>query len=108
MNLLFNSDIMNLLLKNRRPNVVILEFFNCRWGCGEAGKMRKVEYWCGWEGGWESGTGFSAVRENLENNTFFKKSGKNKGKKQNYDKVREFQGGAPFSVHPSVQEPYII
>ena len=51
MNLLFNSDIMNLLLKNRRPNVVLLEFFNCRWGCGEAGKMGKVKCWCGWEGG---------------------------------------------------------
>ena len=51
MNLLFNSDIMNLLLKNRKPNVVILEFFNCRWGCGEAGKMGKVECWCGLEGG---------------------------------------------------------
>ena len=68
-----------------------------RWNVGVFGKVGR------WEGGgWESGTGFSAVRENLENNTFFKKSGKFKGKKQNYDKVREFLGGAPFSVRPSV------
>ena len=41
-------------------------------------------------------TGFSAVRENLENCTFFSKTqgkpGKVRGKKQNHDKVREKLG----------------
>ena len=54
----------------RRPNVFILECFNCsgrvarweRWEGGEVGKMRKVGGWWSWEGGkgdrvvrWESG-----------------------------------------------------
>ena len=42
MNLLFNSDIVNLLLKtnvgrDRRTNVVILDCFNCWWEGGEVG-----------------------------------------------------------------------
>ena len=37
----------------RRPNVVILEYFNCRWEGGEVGKVGKVGGWCVWEvGGW--------------------------------------------------------
>ena len=37
MNLLFNSDIMNLLLKTNVRQ--ILECFNCRWEVGEVGKV---------------------------------------------------------------------
>ena len=42
MNLLFNSDIVNLLLKTnvgreRRTNVAILDCFNCWWDGGEVG-----------------------------------------------------------------------
>ena len=50
MNLLFSSDIANLLFKTnvereRRPSVVILECFNCRWEDGEVGKVAKVGGW---------------------------------------------------------------
>ena len=44
MNLLFDSDTVNLLLKtngvrNRRPSFVNLECFNCQWvGCGGVGQ----------------------------------------------------------------------
>ena len=46
MNLLFDSDIVNLLLKtsrvrNRRPSCYFcnLECFNCQWvGCGDVGQ----------------------------------------------------------------------
>ena len=42
MNLFFNSDIVNLLLKTnvrtkKACDVVILECFNCRWEGGEVG-----------------------------------------------------------------------
>ena len=56
MSLLYNSDTVNLLLKNvgrdRRLNVVILECFICWW---ERGKVRKVggsevARWERWEG----------------------------------------------------------
>ena len=48
MNLLSNSNIMNLLLKinvgrGKRPNVVILEWFDCRWEGGEVGSWKGSE-----------------------------------------------------------------
>ena len=48
MNLLSNSNIMNLLLKinvgrGKRPNVVILEWFDCRWEGGEVGRWKGSE-----------------------------------------------------------------
>ena len=51
-NLLFNSDIVNILLKTnvrtKKANVVIFECFNCRWevvklGRWEDGEAGKVE-----------------------------------------------------------------
>ena len=48
MRLLYNSEIVNLLLKTsvgtgRRPNVVILECFICQCGEGGHGKMERWE-----------------------------------------------------------------
>ena len=44
-NLLSDSNIMNLLLKinvgrGKSPNVVILEWFDCRWEGGEVGRWK--------------------------------------------------------------------
>ena len=42
-NSLFNSDIVNILLKTnvgtKKANVVIFDCFNCRWEGGEVGKV---------------------------------------------------------------------
>ena len=49
MDLLFNSDIVNLLLKTnvgeRRPSVAILQCYHCRWEGGEVGKVGKMGGW---------------------------------------------------------------
>ena len=95
MNLLFNSDVMNLLLKNRRPKLLFWSSLIVdgdvvrlgRWERWNVGVVWKVGGW--WVGKWDR---VLSSQGKPGNNTFFKKSGKNKGKKQNYDKVREKSG----------------